>query len=334
MTPQEGRDARTMLGVSAEATDEDVRKAYKRLRAVYASEATYGLLAPDEINQFRDAIDAAYAVLMDPERRARLRPDATPTPPIGSLTLPAGFLAGVAGPPTPTPNPAAAAPLRAAARDEGFEEFQASATGEGGGATAAGGAADSDAAAGADRADEQNLAREVGAERGTPSAVPSGSGVSAAAGGGARAAAGPFDLLGASGEALDGSGSAPVALAGPFGGGGVTATPAHATPPAPGAAAHARLDLELRPDMPLTGELLRRVREARNVDLRDVSHHTKVSVTQLHAIENEAFQALPAAVYVRGFVVEYARYLRFPDPQAAARSYLERYRAFLDARGS
>jgi len=37
---------------------------------------------------------------------------------------------------------------------------------------------------------------------------------------------------------------------------------------------------------------------------------------------------MPAAVYVRGYVTEYARALRL-DPQRAAESYLARYRAKL-----
>jgi curved DNA-binding protein CbpA len=260
----DSHDPHVLLGVALEASDEEVRRAYKRVRAAYASEATYGLLPPEEVQEIRDRIEAAYGALMAPDRPGRRpgggRLDPTPTPPVGNLALPAGFLAGVTAPP----------------RDEAFEEMNVP---------------------------EPSAADAPESDGGGVSAGGSGS-VSVFAGAGAASTADP----------------SPFAAAEPR-------TEPRRDPSEP------RLDLDLRADTPVSGDLLRRVREARNVDIRDVSHHTKVSVTQLAAIEREAFASLPAVVYVRGFVGEYARYLRFPDPAQAARSYVERYRAYLDAHG-
>ena len=94
---------------------------------------------------------------------------------------------------------------------------------------------------------------------------------------------------------------------------------------------------EERPDTPevvidanaeITGAFLKKVREVRGLELNDISQRTKISERYLRALEEEQFTDMPAAVYVRGYVTEYARALRL-DPQRAAESYLARYRAKL-----
>ncbi len=75
-----------------------------------------------------------------------------------------------------------------------------------------------------------------------------------------------------------------------------------------------------------TGDLLRRIREARGIDLQDIARRTKVGVGYLTAIEHERFGELPARVYVRGFLVDYARCLRL-DTAQVARTYLTRLAA-------
>lgn len=57
------------------------------------------------------------------------------------------------------------------------------------------------------------------------------------------------------------------------------------------------------------GEELRRERELRGVSLREISDATKISMRYLEALENGDASHLPAAVFVRGFVREYSRYL-------------------------
>ena len=76
------------------------------------------------------------------------------------------------------------------------------------------------------------------------------------------------------------------------------------------------------PDAEVTGAYLRKVREARGIELGDISQRTKISERYLRALEDEQFTDMPAAVYVRGYVTEYARALRL-DPQRAAASYLD-----------
>jgi flagellar biosynthesis protein FlhG len=78
----------------------------------------------------------------------------------------------------------------------------------------------------------------------------------------------------------------------------------------------------------ITGAFLKKVREIRGMELNEISQRTKISERYLRALEDEQFGDMPAAVYVRGYVTEYARALRL-DPQRCAESYLVRYRAKL-----
>ena len=67
------------------------------------------------------------------------------------------------------------------------------------------------------------------------------------------------------------------------------------------------------------GELLRDTREAKGLSFEDVERDTRINRLYLEALEAEHFDALPAPVYVRGFMRSYARYLEL-DPEHAARS--------------
>jgi flagellar biosynthesis protein FlhG len=90
---------------------------------------------------------------------------------------------------------------------------------------------------------------------------------------------------------------------------------------------------EITPDTELTGAVLRAVRESMGLDLRDISARTKIGVPYLRAIEADDFASLPALVYVRGFVSEVAKVLRL-DREQASRTYVRRYRRFLEERGA
>jgi flagellar biosynthesis protein FlhG len=89
----------------------------------------------------------------------------------------------------------------------------------------------------------------------------------------------------------------------------------------------------VRPPMPeitarteFTGPLLRQIREAVGVELREIAEKSKIGMAYLQALEGEVFTKLPAPVYVRGFLVEYARALGL-DAERVKQTYLDRYRA-------
>jgi len=74
---------------------------------------------------------------------------------------------------------------------------------------------------------------------------------------------------------------------------------------------------------PWDGARLRRARLARGAELEAVADITKIGASYLRFLEEERFDALPASVYVRGFVAAYARCLGL-DATAVATSYMER----------
>src|SRR5205823_1183915 len=50
----------------------------------------------------------------------------------------------------------------------------------------------------------------------------------------------------------------------------------------------------------ITGELLKKLREARGIDIAEIAQRSKVSVHHLRSIEEEHWSAMPAPVYLRG----------------------------------
>ncbi len=57
------------------------------------------------------------------------------------------------------------------------------------------------------------------------------------------------------------------------------------------------------------GTWLKRQREMRGVDLRDIAERTKISRRYLEAMEEDRFDVLPAPVFAKGFLREYARHV-------------------------
>ena len=78
----------------------------------------------------------------------------------------------------------------------------------------------------------------------------------------------------------------------------------------------------------LDGSSLRRARMRRGIELDRIAEITKISVRHLSWIEEEKFDQLPPAVYVRGFVSAYARALGL-DGKRVAHGYM----AHLEAAG-
>lgn len=76
------------------------------------------------------------------------------------------------------------------------------------------------------------------------------------------------------------------------------------------------------PDV-LSGADLRRLRESRGVSLRQIASVTKIGTRFLEYIEEDRFALLPAPVYLRGFLKEYARTIGL-DLEGVARAYMSR----------
>ena len=80
------------------------------------------------------------------------------------------------------------------------------------------------------------------------------------------------------------------------------------------------------PDADMSGRLMREVRESVGIELREISERTKIATAYLSAIEDEQFERLPAPVYVRGFLVEYAKMLGL-DVSRVLETYYQRFLA-------
>lgn len=86
---------------------------------------------------------------------------------------------------------------------------------------------------------------------------------------------------------------------------------------------NAEFEKEIEDSTEFTGDFLRKIREYKSVDLERLSDMTKVSRLYLQAIESEDYDKLPASVYVRGFVFQYAKCLKL-KPEVVANSYVAR----------
>ncbi|HEX5716557.1 MAG TPA: helix-turn-helix domain-containing protein [Thermoanaerobaculia bacterium] len=69
------------------------------------------------------------------------------------------------------------------------------------------------------------------------------------------------------------------------------------------------------------GDWLRRQREMREISLRDIADRTKISLRYLQAMEDDRFDLLPAPIFAKGFLREYARYVGL-SPDDVVNHYL------------
>lgn len=69
------------------------------------------------------------------------------------------------------------------------------------------------------------------------------------------------------------------------------------------------------------GAWLRSQRKIREVPLGEIADATKISIRYLEALEEDRFDVLPASVFAKGFLREYARFVGL-DPDEVVNSYL------------
>jgi hypothetical protein len=75
------------------------------------------------------------------------------------------------------------------------------------------------------------------------------------------------------------------------------------------------------------GKTLREIRQKLDISLDDMAMETRVQYKHLIDIEADNFDELPVAVYTRGFVVNYARFISL-DPEVVAKSYMDNFRRY------
>ncbi len=74
----------------------------------------------------------------------------------------------------------------------------------------------------------------------------------------------------------------------------------------------------------LSGALLREVRHARGLSLQELSDSSRISVRYLEAVEQDDYERLPSATFVRGYVREVARLLEL-DEVRVVDGYMRRF---------
>lgn len=77
---------------------------------------------------------------------------------------------------------------------------------------------------------------------------------------------------------------------------------------------------------PSFGEELRRQRELKGMSVREIADRTKISARFLEALEHDDYGSLPAAVFTRGFIREYAREIGVDGEELVSR-YMRLVRA-------
>ncbi len=87
------------------------------------------------------------------------------------------------------------------------------------------------------------------------------------------------------------------------------------------------------PETSSFGDWLRRQREMREITLRDIADRTKISLRYLEAMEENRFDLLPAPIFAKGFLREYARYVGL-SPDEVVNHYLAVQQPSSDEDGS
>lgn len=112
--------------------------------------------------------------------------------------------------------------------------------------------------------------------------------------------------------------------------------------PIPGGSAHTGEDAAVRAARnveaileevkQIDGKALRRIREARGISIAEIVSETNIRTWYIECMEAERFDALPAPIYLNGFLKQIARYLGL-DPQRVLADYLTKLQAWKQAQG-
>lgn len=80
------------------------------------------------------------------------------------------------------------------------------------------------------------------------------------------------------------------------------------------------------------GPSLRKIRQAKKISVEEIVSETNIRSWYIQSIEEEKFDALPARIYLKGFLKQIALYLKL-QPEKVLRDYLERYDEWAAKRG-
>ena len=69
----------------------------------------------------------------------------------------------------------------------------------------------------------------------------------------------------------------------------------------------------------LTGAQLKEFRERRKIPLQEIANKTRINITYLEYLEKEQYRSLPPPVYLRSYMIQYARMLGLDPTRVADR---------------
>lgn len=77
----------------------------------------------------------------------------------------------------------------------------------------------------------------------------------------------------------------------------------------------------------LSGKDLKQLRESRGIELAEIADQTRISLSYLTFLEEDRFQMLPPEVYLRSYLLQYARAIGFESKAVSDRyfTYLHRH---------
>lgn len=81
---------------------------------------------------------------------------------------------------------------------------------------------------------------------------------------------------------------------------------------------------EVTKEIEWRGDTLRKIRELKRISIEEVSSISRITKAYIVAIEEENYSRLPAAVYLRGFLIQISKILKVPQERVVG-PYLERY---------
>ena len=87
--------------------------------------------------------------------------------------------------------------------------------------------------------------------------------------------------------------------------------------------AHTDTDSFVASEQEWSGSAIKRIRESKRISIEDLADYTRISKNYLIALEEEAYQKLPAVVYVRGFLQQVSKRLKLPT-EIVVQKYVER----------
>jgi curved DNA-binding protein CbpA len=82
----------------------------------------------------------------------------------------------------------------------------------------------------------------------------------------------------------------------------------------------------------VTGNVLKQIRERRGISIQEIADRTRINITYLYFIEEDTFKSLPAEVYLRSYLAQYARILHL-DTKMLVDGYMNNYQNWQKEKG-